>query len=94
LAKTGAKIDRAGLLDLLNGRLDIEELHELCFRLAGQAPGLDFDNLRGEGKRAKTRELIRFMENRRHLDALTRELKKMRPDLEDDIQSLLRLGEQ
>jgi hypothetical protein len=83
------KIDRAQLLDLLHGRLDIEELHELCFRLANRVPGLDFDSLRGQGKRSKTRELIRFMENRRHLAILMQELREMRPNLEDDVQTLL-----
>lgn len=41
------------LHQLLNHSFDLEELHTLCFVL-----GIDHDSLKGEGKIAKTRELI------------------------------------
>lgn len=44
---------RTPLLDLLKQRYDLEELRTLCFDV-----GVNFDDLRGEGRSGKARELI------------------------------------
>jgi len=51
-----------------------EELRTLC-----QDLGADFDSLAGEGKEAKARELVAFLERRSRLDDLSVALKKERP---------------
>jgi hypothetical protein len=50
---------------VLQERFDLEELRTLCFNL-----GVDYDNLRGEGKAARSRELILFMQRHGRLDEL------------------------
>lgn len=62
------------LLTLLNKHFDLEEFRMLCFTL-----GVDFDNLRGEGKSAKARELVVYMERRGQLDKLVAEIRRHRP---------------
>jgi hypothetical protein len=47
------------LYQLLTTQYDLEELRTLCFKL-----GVEYDDLRGEGRSAKARELIRSMERR------------------------------
>ncbi len=64
------------LRELLNQRLDIEELRTLCSDL-----DLDYDALRGEGKAAKTRELVSYLERRKSLGPLEEWLRKNRPDI-------------
>lgn len=65
--KDGAKIgpgfslqQRVQIYEQLKARFDLEELRTLCFEL-----GVDYDNLRGEGKSAKMRELITYLQHRR-----------------------------
>jgi hypothetical protein len=48
------------LREILSERLSLEEIRTLCFDL-----GIDYDNLPGEGKTAKARELM-------HLDIYSR----------------------
>ena len=55
-------------------KLDIEELRTLCFYLNG-----DYDNLRGEGKAAKARELILSLEREDRVDEMIIYLRKIRP---------------
>ena len=57
--------DRIQLRQTLDKRFDLEELRTLCHDL-----NVDFDNLRGEGKVSKARELVLFMERRDRLDEL------------------------
>jgi hypothetical protein len=56
--------------------LDLEELRTLCFYL-----GVDFDNLRGEGKAGKTRELIIYCQSHDLFNQLVENVRKMRPDI-------------
>ena len=49
----------------LEEQFDLEELRTLSMDL-----GVDFDNLRGEGKAAKARELVLYLQRRGRLDAL------------------------
>ena len=55
---------------------DIEELRTLCFDL-----GVDYDNLRGEGKAAKVRELVVFLDRRDRIPKLVRKCSKLRPNV-------------
>ena len=50
--------------------LDLEELRTLCFYLE-----VDYDNLRGEGKSAKARELIRGLERQNRVHEIESYLK-------------------
>ena len=57
--------DTTAIRQRLEGEFDLEELRTLCMDL-----GVDFDSLRGEGKAAKARELVLYMQRRGRLDAL------------------------
>ena len=69
---------------LLSKRFDQEEIRNLC-----QDLHVDYDNLSGEGTRGKIRELITYYERRKQLDGLITEVKKSRPDLEQELQAIL-----
>lgn len=62
------------LRDALDRYFDLEEFRGLCAGLK-----VDFDNLRGEGKNAKARELVAFMERRGRLDELINAIRQSRP---------------
>jgi len=47
------------LYQALVAHFDLEELRTLCFKL-----GVGYDDLRGEGREAKARELVRYMSRR------------------------------
>ena len=57
--------DTTAIRQRLEEQFDLEELRTLSMDL-----GVDFDNLRGEGKAAKARELVLYMQRRGRLDAL------------------------
>ncbi|MGQ9733337.1 MAG: hypothetical protein ACUVX8_18930 [Candidatus Zipacnadales bacterium] len=65
------------LRKVLVERFDLEELRTLCSDL-----GVDFDDLRGEGKQAKARELVGWLDRRGLLDRLVEYIKQSRPDIE------------
>jgi hypothetical protein len=54
----------------------LNDLQDLCFKL-----GLDFDELAGEGKTGKARELVIYCRNRGLLEQLLTEAQKARPNL-------------
>ena len=62
---------------LLVDCFDLEELRTLCFDL-----GVDFDSLRGEGKEAKTRELVMYFQRHSQLDRLVYYIRQHRSDIE------------
>jgi len=68
------------LLNQLRGFLvayyDIEELRDLCFTL-----GVDYDSLRGEGKRGKARELVLLLRRQGRLERLLQALRESRREL-------------
>ena len=81
---TGRKLPSANreftttdLLTILSLRFNLNELRTLCFELA-----VDFDDLPGEGKTAKARELILLMQRREQLQNLIQKIKKTRPDID------------
>lgn len=61
---------------LLATRYDEEELRTLCFYLE-----VDYDNLLGEGKANKARELIKFLDRRNLILQLVKIGKRQRPDI-------------
>lgn len=62
------------LFQALNARFDREELRTLCFEL-----GVDFDSLPGEGRSAKARELVAYMNRRGELARLRSAIQAKRP---------------
>ena len=67
--------ERTALRELLAGRFNLEELRTLCADL-----GVDYDDLPGEGKTARARELIAFLDRRGRLPQLIRVGAAARPD--------------
>jgi WD40 repeat protein len=64
------------LREMIAEYFDLEELKTLSFDLQ-----IDFDNLAGQEKVAKTRELISYMERHKRLNDLLAELTKARPGI-------------
>jgi AAA+ ATPase superfamily predicted ATPase len=70
------RVSLTKLHELLVRHFDQEELRSLLFDL-----GVDFDALRGEGKAAKARELILYLERRGRLNDLVNKLQRLRPNV-------------
>ncbi len=68
---------RNRLYALMQTRCTLEDLQSLCFML-----GTDWEQLPGDSRPAKARQLITHYENRDELDRLAYTLQKQRPDLE------------
>jgi hypothetical protein len=62
------------LRELVEQRFDLEELRTLCADL-----GVDYDNLRGEGKAAKARELVAYLNRRERVSELANYVRQRRP---------------
>jgi DNA repair exonuclease SbcCD ATPase subunit len=71
-----ASFSRVDLRQALERLFDDEELRTLCFDLGTE---YDYDGLRGEGKRAKARELVALAERQGHLAALEAAIRRRRP---------------
>jgi uncharacterized protein YjbI with pentapeptide repeats len=67
---------RRQLHQLLNARLDEEELRTLCFYV-----DVEYDDLRSEGKANKARELIKYLENRDQIFELVETGRQLRSDI-------------
>jgi hypothetical protein len=67
---------RIQLHQILTHRLDLEELRNLCFYV-----GVEYDDLRGEGRSSKARELIKHLDNRGQLGALVKAGEQLRSDI-------------
>ena len=65
-------VDHARLRQILAGKFDREEIQDLCFDL-----DIDFDALRGEGKKA--RELVAYCRRHGRLEELAARIAKLRP---------------
>ncbi|MFN8474613.1 MAG: CHAT domain-containing protein [Anaerolineae bacterium] len=72
-----AQWDPVSLRQAMTDRMSTDEVEALCFDL-----GIDVDNLGGDTKSAKIRELIQYMQRRGRLDDLTAQLAKQRPDIQ------------
>jgi len=58
-------MERNALLTMIRQTFDDQELRDLCFEL-----GIDYENLPGEGKASKARELVSYCERHGRLDEL------------------------
>lgn len=74
LVKTALKTtaDPVALRRILDERFDLEEIRNLCFDL-----DIDFDNLRGEGK--KSREVVAYCRRLGRLEELATQIAGLRP---------------
>ena len=74
-AKTAMKsnVDPATLRRALENKFDLEEIRDLCFDL-----NVDFDALRGAGKKA--REVVAYCQRRDRLEELATRLATLRPE--------------
>lgn len=70
-------MDLAKLLELIDERFSLEDVRTLCFYTA-----VDYDNLGGDGKRDKARELIIFLNNRGQLPKLLEAMTQVRPQID------------
>ena len=68
---------RTKLHRLLTAHFDAEELRTLCFDLL-----IDYDDLRGEGKASKARELVTYLERRGRIDDLVAIVNQLRPHVD------------
>lgn len=69
------------LQELIDQRFSLEDLRRLCFDLRQHLPDLDYENLPGESKSAKARELLLYLERRESLLVLASWMWAKRPDL-------------
>ena len=69
------------LYQILTRRFDEEELRTLCYYLE-----IDYDSLRGEGKAAKARELIAYLDRRGQIPKLWETGRRLRPDITWPVQ--------
>ncbi len=69
-------MDRARLRQILTQYFDAGELRTLCFDL-----GVDYDDLPGEGKANKARELISYLERRDRVHGLIELVRRRRPNI-------------
>ncbi|MDX1616641.1 MAG: hypothetical protein R3300_20200 [Candidatus Promineifilaceae bacterium] len=69
--------DQVKLRNLLRDSFSEDDLRDLCFDL-----GLDYDNLPGDGKAAKAREIVIYFGRRQRLPDLAEHLGRTRPDLD------------
>lgn len=79
LSSDGVNVPPQGLPTLhtiICKHFDFEELRTLCFDL-----DVDFDELRGEGKAGRARELILYLQRRDKLTKLKRRVQEARPNL-------------
>jgi hypothetical protein len=67
--------DLVRLISVLNDSFSTEELYDLCFRL-----NVDFENLAGGTKSAKTRELVLYLQRRGQLNSLVSLARSLRPN--------------
>lgn len=68
-------LDPETLLQTLSERFDLEETRTLCFNLS-----IEYDDLKGEGKTARLRELILYLQRRQRVPELIALAAAQRPD--------------
>lgn len=72
----GSPSEKTRLLQGLISYFNLSELQTLCFEL-----GIDFDDLGGEGKMNKARELISYLDRHGRLPELVQILRQQRPQM-------------
>jgi len=68
------------LYQILADYFNVEELRTLCFNLK-----IDYDDLIGEGKQGKARELVTFLDRRSRIAELVAKGKEQRPEIAWDV---------
>ena len=68
-------MDRAKLLEMLKAYFSESELRDICFEL-----NVDYEDLAGEAKASKARELIGYLDRRRRLHELVIICQRLRPN--------------
>lgn len=66
-----------GLVKKISERFSEEEIRTLCFEM-----GVEYDDLRGEGRAAKARELVKWCDYRNRIDDLSLKCFTARPDVD------------
>ncbi len=74
---------RSRIRELINGHFNEGELRSLVFDL-----GIDYDNLPGNTKDDKARELIRYCETRNMIGELLNGIKRERPEIDIELPSV------
>jgi hypothetical protein len=74
-------VDRVKLRRLIEGAFSTSELNDLCFDL-----GIDHENVPGEERSARVRELIRYCERHSRIADLVRHVGSLRPHLMAQIE--------
>lgn len=69
--------DDRELVNIIDSRFSISELQELCFEL-----GIEYENIAGNTKTAKARELYMYCKRRSQIDMLIQTIHKVRPDID------------
>lgn len=83
MEKTSKQRQLVEIHQVLTNRFDDAELRTLCFHL--KHLGLEYDDLLGEGKSNKARELVAFFDRREQIPELVQAIKNLRPDIEWNI---------
>jgi hypothetical protein len=68
--------NREALYQVLTEHFSVDEIRTLCFFLK-----VDYDDLDGEGKTGKVRELISYMGRRERIEELVAEVRRQRPNV-------------
>lgn len=76
LARATKRKHLTELLQVLVDRFDTNELRTLCFHL-----GVDYEDLPGEGKTNKARDLVRYLDRRNRVPELIETVRQLRPDV-------------
>ena len=69
-------MDRVALRETLSDRFNLDEIRTLCFDLH-----IEFENLSGESKQAKAREIVAYCERTGRTGQLVAAIHRLRPDL-------------
>jgi hypothetical protein len=77
--ETDAYAQLVTLRRILVRQFDTNELHTLCFDM-----NIDLESLPGDGKSAKVRELLAFLERRGRIAELVGTIRELRPDVNID----------
>ena len=72
---SAAQVDRTELRNILTTRFSIEELRNLC-----QDLGIDYEDLTGEGKLGKARELVEYCVRRGRIEDLWTKISQAKPE--------------
>ena len=75
------------LRHVLDTRFSAQELRTLCFDL-----GIEYEDLPGEGRASRARELVAFFERRERIPELVRAIQAIRADINADAVALTPAG--